>query len=137
MSDEESIEQVETARQHLIEAETEYRRARTDDYVTRLIRDSAMVEAHRAGMSSREIGELLGGIEQPNVVRARRRSIARREAVPEGYLSPVDALRESGLTPQDFIAAVRNGRLGTVEVYPGVHAFRPEEVRAVAAAGHG
>ena len=46
---------LETARRNLIEAEREYQQARVDDYMTRLIRDSAIVEAHRLGMSSREI----------------------------------------------------------------------------------
>ena len=68
-------------RQRLIEAEEEYQRARTDDYVTRLVRDSAIVDAHRAGLSSREISTLVGDIGQPNVVRARRRAVTRREVV--------------------------------------------------------
>jgi hypothetical protein len=71
-------EELETARRHLIEAEEEYQRARVDDYVTRLIRDSAIVEAHRLGMSSSEISSFVGDIGQPNVVRARRRATTRR-----------------------------------------------------------
>ena len=127
----------EQARAKLLEAEAAYQQARADDYVTRLVRDSAMVEAHRAGISSREISELLGGLGQPNVVRARRRAETRREAVPDGLLSPADAVRESGLGPREFLAAVREGRVRPVEVYPGVHAFRPEDVRQLAAAGRG
>lgn len=133
MSDETRVDEREAVKRKLVEAEAEYRRARADDYVTRLIRDSAMVEAHRAGMSSREIGELLGGVDQPNVVRARRRAVTRREVIPDGFLSPVDALRASGLGPREFIEAVREGRVRTVEVYVGVHAFRPEDVRGLAA----
>ncbi len=123
----------EAARQKLVEAEVEYQRARADDYVTRLIRDSAMVEAHRAGLSSREISELLGGIAQPNVVRARRRATIRQQVVPEGLLSPADAVRVSGLGPKEFVSAVREGRIHSVEVQPGVLAFRPEDVRGLAA----
>jgi hypothetical protein len=119
------------ARQRLVEAEAEYQRARTDDYVARLIRDAAIVEAHREGLSSREISELIGDIGQPNVVRARRRAIARREVVPEGLLSPVDALRESGLRVHDFIAAVRSGRVVPVNLSDGVRAFREEDVRCL------
>ncbi|MBW3667898.1 MAG: hypothetical protein KY443_01680 [Actinobacteria bacterium] len=119
------------ARRRLIEAEAAYQRARTDDYVTRLIRDAAIVEAHREGLSSREISELIGDIGQPNVVRARRRAIARREVVPEGLLSPVDALRESGLGVHDFVAAVQSGRVVPVNLADGVRAFRAEDVRAL------
>ncbi|MHB1782946.1 MAG: hypothetical protein ACYCTE_09705 [Acidimicrobiales bacterium] len=130
--------QIDEAREHakdkLIEAEAEHQRARADDYVTRLIRDSAMVDAHRAGLSSREIGELLGGVGQPNVVRARRRAMTRREVMPDGLLSPADALRASGLGPREFVAAVREGRIASVEVHPGVRAFQPEDVRVLAQA---
>jgi hypothetical protein len=119
---------INEARQRLIEAEEEYQRARTDDYVSRLIRDSAIVDAHRAGLSSRAISELVGDIGQPNVVRARRRAVTRREAVPDGLLSPADALRESGLGPRDFILAVRTGSLQTVELPGAVRAFRAEDV---------
>lgn len=119
----------EAAKTKLLEAEQEYLRARADDYVTRLIRDSAMVEAHRAGLSSREISDLLGGIGQPNVVRARRRATSTGQILPEGLLSPADAVRASGLSPRDFLAAVREGRISSVEPLPGVRAFRPEEVR--------
>lgn len=77
---------VETARARLIEAEQEYQRARIDDYVTRLVRGSAIVDAHRAGLSSNEISRLLGNMGQPNVVRARRRALARSEVVPGDLL---------------------------------------------------
>ena len=96
VSEQESSAEVDNVRQRLIEAEEEYQRARTDDYVTRLLRDSAIVDAHRAGLSSREISTLVGDIGQPNVVRARRRAVTRREVVPAGLLSPADAVRESG-----------------------------------------
>jgi hypothetical protein len=118
-----------TARRHLIEAEEEYQRARVDDYVTRLIRDSAIVEAHRLGMSSSEISSLVGDIGQPNVVRARRRAMTRREVVPGGMLGPGDAVRESGPSPGEFIAAVRAGRIAPVDAAPGVRAFRVEDVK--------
>ena len=120
---------VEDAKAKLLEAEQEYQRARAGDYVTRLIRDAAMVQAHRAGISSREISDLLGGIGQPNVVRARRRAASRIETLPKGLLSPVEAVRESGLSPKDFVMAVRDGRITSVEPVAGVRAFRSEEVR--------
>lgn len=105
-----------------------YSRARSEDYVARQIRDSQIVEAHRAGLSSREISELVGDIGQPNVVRARRRATTRREVVPEGLLSPVDALRRSEMTPKEFIAEVRSGRLRPVDLPGGVRAFREEDI---------
>jgi hypothetical protein len=120
--------EIERARQRLVEAEAEYQRARIEDYVTRLIRDSAIVDAHRAGLSSRAIGELVGDMSQPNVVRARRRATTRREVVPGGLLSPVDALRASGLGARDFILAVREGRLPVLDLSDGVRAFRPADV---------
>jgi hypothetical protein len=127
----------EAAKAKLLEAEQEYQRARTDDYLTRLVRDSAMVEAHRAGLSSREISELLGGIGQPNVVRARRRAEAQRKGLPEGLLSPTEAVRASGLGVKEFVTAVRDGQITPVEPAPGVRAFRPEDVRGLAKASAG
>jgi hypothetical protein len=124
----------EAATAKLLEAEQDYQRARTDDYLTRLIRDAAMVEAHRAGLSSREISDLLGGIGQPNVVRARRRAASRTQLLPEGLLSPADAVRASGLSPKEFVTAVREGRISPVEPLAGVRAFRPEDVRHLAQA---
>jgi len=124
---------VEGARRRLVEAEAEYQRARSEDYVTRLIRDSAIVDAHRAGLSSREISDLVGDIGQPNVVRARRRAVTRREVVPDGLLSPADALRRSGMSPSEFINAVRVGRLTPVDVQGGVRAFRDEDIEAIRA----
>ena len=125
---------IDTARNRLIEAEQEYQRARVDDYVSRLVRDSAIVDAHRAGLSSSEISKLVGDIGQPNVVRARRRAMTRRELVPKGLLSPADAVRESGLGPKDFILAVREGRLASIELPGGVRAFRVEDVRSLQSA---
>lgn len=124
---------LQNLRRRLIEAEQEYRRTRADDYVVRLIRDSAIVEAHRGGMSSREISDLVGDIGQPNVVRARRRAITRREVVPGGMLAPADALRVSGLGPAEFIAAVRDGTITSLDVGGSVRAFRSEDVQALAA----
>jgi hypothetical protein len=88
-----------------------------------------MVEAHPAGMSSHEISDLLGGIGQPNVVRARRRAVARGKALPKGLLSPVEAVRESRLSSKEFVLAVRDGRINLVEPVAGVRAFRSEDVR--------
>jgi len=119
----------EEARRHLIEAEAEYQHARAGDYVALRIRDAAMVEAHRAGLSSREIGELVGDMGQPNVVRARRRALTRSEVIPDGLLSPVDALRDSGMTARDFIAAVRNGEIQTIDLPGGVRAFKVEDIK--------
>lgn len=122
------VDDLETARARLVEAEAEYQRARTDDYVARLVRDASIVDAHRAGLSSGEISKLVGDIGQPNVVRARRRAVTRREVVPDGLLSPADALRQSGLSPREFITAVRSGNLPAVELPAGVRVFRVEDV---------
>jgi len=119
---------IDEARRRLAEAEAEYRRALTEDYITRLIRDDAIVEAHRSGLSSREISEIVGDIGQPNVVRARRRATTRREDIPGGLLSPADAVRASGLPPREFVGAVREGRITPVVLEAGVQAFRPEDV---------
>ena len=124
-------EPLDEARQRLAEAETEYRRALTDDYITRLIRDDAIVEAHRCGLSSREISEIVGDIGQPNVVRARRRAVTRREVLPDGLLSPADAVRASGLNPREFVEAVRSNRITPVALDGGIRAFKPEDVTAI------
>ena len=100
-----------------------------------LIRDSVIVDAHRAGLSSRAISELVGDIGQPNVVRARRRAVSRNDVVPEGLLSPADALRESGLGPRAFILAVRAGSLASVELPGGSRAFRAKDVARLRSAG--
>ena len=113
-----------------MEAEAEYRRVRSEDYIARVIRDAAIVEAHRAGLSSSEISTLIGDIGQPNVVRARRRAMTRRPT-PDDLLSPADAVRASGLTPAEFISAVRDGRVSPVDVVGGGSAFRPEDVEAL------
>lgn len=122
---------LDSTRARLAAAEAEYRRALTEDYITRLIRDDAIVEAHRSGLSSREISEIVGDIGQPNVVRARRRAVTRREGIPGGLLSPADAVRESGLSPAEFVGAVREGRIVAVELEGGVRAFRPEDVTQI------
>lgn len=127
------LDDIDSTRARLADAEAEYRRALTEDYIIRLIRDDTIVEAHRAGMSSREISEIVGDIGQPNVVRARRRAATRREVIPGGLLSPADSVRESGLSPSDFVSAVRQGRIVPVELEGGVRAFRPEDVRQIAA----
>ena len=119
-------------RQRLVEAEEEYRRTRAEDYVVRLVRDATIVDAHRGGMSSREISALVGDIGQPNVVRTRRRAITRRDVVPHGLLDPADAVRASGMGPAAFISAVREGRIKPVELADGVKAFRTEDVEALA-----
>ncbi|HEY1653292.1 MAG TPA: hypothetical protein VGG09_15510 [Acidimicrobiales bacterium] len=129
MSQTKSQVPAEEARRRLIEAEIEYQNARAGDYVALRIRDAAMVEAHRAGLSSREISELVGDIGQPNVVRARRRAFTRSEVIPDGLLSPVDALRDSGMTARDFITAVRTGEIETVDLPGGVRAFRVEDIK--------
>ena len=119
-------------REQLVDAEAQYRRALNEDYITRLIRDDAIVEAHRSGMSSREISEIVGDIGQPNVVRARRRSAARRDALPNDLLSPTDAVRASGMTPALFVAAVREGRITPVVLENDIRAFRPNDVETIA-----
>lgn len=126
-------DQLAMLRQRLIEAEDEYRRTRTEDYVVRLVRDATIVDAHRGGMSSREISALVGDIGQPNVVRTRRRAITRRDVVPHDLLDPADAVRASGMGPAAFISAVREGRIKPVELAGGIKAFRTEDVDALAA----
>lgn len=121
----------EEAKERLLAAERAYQAARADGELARLVRDEAIVEAHRSGLSSRVIGELIGGMDQANVVRARRRATARREEVPRRLLSPVDAVRRSGLSPAEFVAAVRQGRIGPVETGGDTRAFRPEDVEAL------
>lgn len=120
-------------RQRLVEAEEEYRRTRAEDYVVRLVRDAAIVDAHRGGMSSREISVLVGDIGQPNVVRTRRRAITRRDVVPHGLLDPADAVRTSGMGPAAFISAVREGQIKPIELAGGIKAFRAEDVEALVA----
>lgn len=122
----------ERAKQALLDAEQQYQRARIDDYLTRLLRDAAMAEAHRAGLSSREISELLGGTGQPNVVRSRRRARRLEEELVGGLLSPGEAVRLSGLAPRQFIAAVHQGQITPVQPQPGVYVFRAEDVRSLA-----
>jgi hypothetical protein len=123
------LDGLKEVRDRLVEAESEYQRARTDNYVARIVRDASIVDAHRAGLSSGEISKLVGDIGQANVVRARRRAVTRREVVPDGLLSPADALRQSGLNPRAFITAVRGGSLAAVELPAGVRAFRVEDVQ--------
>jgi len=118
----------DVARQRLKDAEAAYNSARSEHYVARDIRDSRMGEAHQAGLSSREISDLVGDIGQPNVVRARRRAFTRRDVVPDGLLSPVDALRRSEMNPKEFMTAVRSGRLQPVDLPGGVRAFREEDI---------
>jgi hypothetical protein len=127
----EAADGLDEARRTLVDAETEYRRALTEDYITRLIRDDAIVEAHRTGLSSREISEIVGDMGQPNVVRARRRAATRREVIPGGLLSPADAVRSSGLPLREFVAAVREGRITPVSLEGGVRAFKPEDAAAL------
>lgn len=123
----------EAALAALIEAEAVYRQTRDDDYVARVIRDTSIVKAHRAGASQKEISKLVGDIGQPNVARVQRRerqrAITRRDVVPHGMLAPDDALERSGLGPADFMRAVRDGHLRPKPTgYAGVLAFLPEDV---------
>ena len=131
----ETTKPIDEARRRLAEAEAEYRRALNEDYITRLIRDDAIVEAHRLGLSSREISQIVGDIGQPNVVRARRRAVTRRETLPGGLLSPADAVRSTGLTAREFVESVRAGRITPVALDGGVRAFKPEDVATLAAKG--
>jgi hypothetical protein len=45
--------------------------------------------------------------------------------------SPADAESASGLTPGEFITALRDGRLHPVDIGGGASAFRPEDVDAL------
>jgi hypothetical protein len=113
----------------LIEAEYEYQDTRTYDYIARVIRDGLIVNAHRGGISQKEISALVGDIGQPNVARAQRRAITRRDVVPGGMLAADDAQERSGLSPAAFMSAVRAGRIQPrLTGSPGVWAFNPEDV---------
>lgn len=90
---------IEQAKQRLMKAERAHQSARAGERVARSVRDDAIVEAHRSGLSSREIGELIGGMDQTNVVRARRRATSRQEVVPDGFLSPAEAPVIPGCVP--------------------------------------
>lgn len=128
----------ETLRAYLIEAEREYRQTKDEDYVIRVIRNSMIVRAHRGGLHQREISELVGDMGQPNVARTvkRERAITRHDLLPGGMLAPDDALDRSGLSPSSFMRAVRQGHLQPKPTgYPGVLAFLPEDVRALAENG--
>lgn len=116
------------ARRRLVEAEATHQRARSEVDISRDIRDSAMVAAHRAGISSSEISQLVGDMGQPNVVRARRRAVTRRDVIPDGLLSPAEALRLSNLAAAEFIERVRDRRLRPVDLPGGVRAFRAEDI---------
>lgn len=83
VASEDSGGQLAMLRQRLVEAEEEYRRARAEEHVVRLVRDATIVDAHRGGMSSREISALVGDIGQPNVVRTRRRAVTRTRGPAE------------------------------------------------------
>lgn len=117
----------EAALAHLREAQQALENSRRAEYTALLVRDEAMVAAHRAGTNSSLIGEITG-MNQPNVVRGRRRAVTRREVLPDGLLGPAEALRRSGLSVQEFVRLVESGELSAVEVHPGVHAFRPEVI---------
>src|SRR5688500_1676273 len=101
---------VEQALADLQEAQAALDDARRAEYTALRVRDEAMVAAHRAGASSREIGEVTG-MNQPNVARGRRRAVTRREVIPSGLLGPTEALRASGLGVRDFVAKVESGEL--------------------------
>jgi hypothetical protein len=101
-----------------VEAQAEFQRAQ-GEYVARQVRDSAVVDAVRAGVSTHEIKDLV-----PDLTRA----VTRRNRVPGVLLSPTDALRLSGLTARQFLDAVRAGRISPVQLPGDVRAFRPEDV---------
>lgn len=105
----------------LIKAERIFQAERT--YTTRLIRDAAIIDAHREGVSASTIAHLVDMSGEDD-----RRSPSRREVVPEGLLNPADAIRRSGLRPAQFVAAVREGRVTPVDLWGGVRAFRVEDI---------
>jgi hypothetical protein len=125
---------VDQALAELRQAQEALELARRAEYTALRVRDEAMVAAHRAGASSSVIGEITG-MNQPNVARGRRRAATRREVIPTGLLGPSEALRASGLPVKEFVRLVESGELPSVEVYPGVHAFRPETLGRRATAG--
>ena len=54
--------------------------------------------------------------------------MTRRDVVPDGLLSPADALRLSKLSAAEFITTVRTGRLRPVDLPGGARAFRVEDI---------
>lgn len=120
---------VDQSLRELREAQEALDFARRAEYAALRVRDEAMVAAHRAGANSSVIGEITG-MNQPNVARGRRRAVTRREVIPDGLLGPSEAMRASGLGVKEFVRRVESGELPSVEIYPGVHAFRPEVVSA-------
>jgi hypothetical protein len=117
-------------RADLEEAEREYQNTRTHDYIARVIRDGLIVRAHRGGINQKEISAIVSNIGQPNVARAQKRAITRRDVVPGGMIAADDAQAQSGLGPAAFMAAVRVGQIVPRPTgSPGVWAFNPEDVR--------
>jgi len=115
-----STDSVEDARRRLEEAER-LLRACPDDYVLRRLRNGAVVDALRAGVSQEVVTEIADDLG----------SFARVEVVPGGLLGPADTIRRSGLDPEAFVEAVRSGRLPVVDLPGGVRAFGVHEVDAL------
>ncbi len=116
-------------RADLAEAEREYQNDRTHDYIARVIRDGLIVRAHWGGIHQKEISAIVSNIGQPNVARAQKRAITRRDVVPGGMMAADDAQEQSGLGPAAFMAAVRSGQIVPRPTgSPGVWAFNPEDV---------
>ena len=67
----------------LAEAEREYQNDRTHDYIARVIRDGLIARARPGGIHQREISAIVSNIGQPNVARAQKRAITRRDVVPD------------------------------------------------------
>lgn len=134
LGNEEAHARQEAIRTALAEAEAEYQKARTYDYIALVIRDGLIVNAIRAGLSQKEIGGLVSAMNQPHVARVNRRAVARRDAVPDGMVAADDAQEQSDLGPAAFMDAVRAGRIVPKPTgATGVWAFTPEGVRALAA----
>lgn len=124
-------------RADLEEAEREYQNARALDYIARVIRDGLIVRAHRGGIHQREISAIVSNIGQPNVARAQKRAITRRDVVPGGMVAADDAQEQSGLGPAAFMDAVRAGQIVPRPTgSPGVWAFNPEDLQPSRAGRH-
>jgi hypothetical protein len=123
--------QLEALREKLEAAQMVYEDSKTDQHVARMIRDGALIAAHRAGVAPEEIAEAIGEDDVTDVVRIRRRAMSHREVLPVDLLSPSQALRLSTLNPSQFIDAVRDGKIEKVLLEKGAVGFKRSEVEAL------
>ena len=112
---------VEDARQRLIDAERRWVTSNPPDFEAREDRDDALVLAIRSGVDRDEIAGIVADLRSTEPV--------------GGLLRSVDAIRRTSLTPEQFVAAVRDGRLALRTLASGRRAFAAEDVDALTAGG--